>query len=258
MRPWVTYARPLKAFFQSKPLRLFGMVTVGVILTLILFKPWILSGIDRVWLAFHHFNEKVRPWLVESQALQQRIQALEGRCYESERKALLYDQLRHRLDRWAATFPRWPSPPALVGAAVLSVNLDGHTALIALPIHSQVQTGQLVVNHQGVVGRIEALSTHTARMILITHRQFRLPVMGGDSHQHCIIAGDEEAGLLLLYQQRLNPLKEGEVVVTSGYERLCPAGYRVGYWQAPANHVIPSVDFHQLDYVYIILTKAKQ
>jgi cell shape-determining protein MreC len=135
---------------------------------------------------------------------------------------------------------------------VVSVNHDTKTALIAMGSNHSLKPGMFVLNAQGIVGKIETVSPDFSRIIFVTHPQFKASVFGEDSREQCIVSGNDQDCLLLIYRQTVNPLKDKENLLISQYNQMCPAGYLIGHWDAEKEGVVPAAQTGQLDYVRVL------
>jgi cell shape-determining protein MreC len=115
-----------------------------------------------------------------------------------------------------------------ITAPVLSQPVVGESFLIQAGTHNGVKVGQPVVVMNGLVGRIESASAHTARVLPLTHVKSRVPVMNMDTREHAILVGNGSLRPHLVYAEE----KEGRVdqgtFVTSSYGGGFPPGLLVG------------------------------
>lgn len=118
-----------------------------------------------------------------------------------------------------------------------------------------VAKGQAVMNEQGLIGRVMETGTHSARVLLVTDINSRLPVMGQDSRTKMIASGTSGDALDLMYLPQDSDLKPGEKVITSGDGGVFPPDLLVGVvFEKPDGKlaVRPFVDFSKLEYVSIV------
>lgn len=97
-----------------------------------------------------------------------------------------------------------------------------------------VARGQTAVTGVGLVGRVTAVGERTARVLLITDLNSRVPVFVGSARRRAILAGDNAALPRLDYLAHAAAIRPGERVVTSGQGGLFPPDLPVG--------VVASVD----------------
>jgi rod shape-determining protein MreC len=118
-----------------------------------------------------------------------------------------------------------------------------------------VVKGMAAVNERGLVGRVIEVGQRSARVLLLTDFNSRVPVMVEPSRDQAILAGDnsEEPGLIFL---PLHPrMAVGQRVVTSGRGGLLPPGLAVGRISAIDDHKVTVtlvVDGQRLEYVRLL------
>lgn len=91
-----------------------------------------------------------------------------------------------------------------------------------------VARGQAALTGEGLVGRVTAVGARTARVLLITDLNSRVPVFVGRARQQAILAGDNAARPRLEYFARAAAIRPGERVVTSGQGGVFPPDVPVG------------------------------
>ena len=65
-----------------------------------------------------------------------------------------------------------------------------HLVLVNAGASHGVRKGQAVVNHDGLVGRVQETGEHTARVLLLTDLNSRIPVVLEESRDRTILRGD--------------------------------------------------------------------
>ena len=124
------------------------------------------------------------------------------------------------------------------------------TVLVNAGSDQGVVKGMAAVNERGLVGRVIEVGRHSARVLLLTDFNSRVPVMVEPSRDQAILAGDNgrEPGLVFL---PLNPrLSVGDRVVTSGRDGVLPPGLAVGMVSQIGEQkvtVAPLVDWDRLE-----------
>ncbi len=129
------------------------------------------------------------------------------------------------------------------------------TVLVNAGTEQGVAKGMAAVNERGLVGRVIEVGQRSARVLLLTDFNSRIPVMVEPSRDQAILAGDNsrEPGLVFL---PLNPrLSVGDRVVTSGRGGVLPPGLAVGVVSAIGRHkvtVAPMIDWDRLAYLRLL------
>ncbi len=118
-----------------------------------------------------------------------------------------------------------------------------------------VRTGQAVLSGRGLVGRVTEVGKSSARVLLITDLNARIPVIIQDTHQRGILTGNNTERLVL---ERLPPgssVTSGARVMTSGDGGLIPAGLPVGIISKVEGGTVelkPLADLDRLSFVQIV------
>ncbi|MBI5837599.1 MAG: rod shape-determining protein MreC [Candidatus Eisenbacteria bacterium] len=91
-----------------------------------------------------------------------------------------------------------------------------------------VRMGSAVLNRGGLVGRVDALEAHLARVRLLTHRASAVSARVERSRVEGVVEGDPLEGLRLRFVPSSADVRVGDEVVTSGLGGGFPEGLRVG------------------------------
>lgn len=91
-----------------------------------------------------------------------------------------------------------------------------------------VRKGIAAIDNNGLVGRIAEVGYRSARILLVTDLNSRIPVLVGDSRERAILAGDNSDLASLDYLPPERSIGPGDLVVTSGHGGAFPAGLPVG------------------------------
>ncbi len=117
-----------------------------------------------------------------------------------------------------------------------------------------VAKGQAVITGDGLAGRIISVGDGSARALLITDLNSRIPVVVEESRERAIAAGDNSGRPQLTFIGRDSRVELGNRVVTSGHGGAFPVGVPVGVVSEIENGVIrvqPFVRFDRLEFVRI-------
>lgn len=103
-----------------------------------------------------------------------------------------------------------------------------HSVLADAGEEEGVRDGAPVVDGHGLVGRVTGVASHSARILLLTDVNSRVPVVLRESGTRAILAGDgSDLPVLVLLSSR-SGIQTGEWVVTSGHGGLYANGLAVG------------------------------
>ena len=111
------------------------------------------------------------------------------------------------------------------------------------------------VNEHGLVGRIVDVNRNSARLLLVTDMNSRIPVMTESSRLRSMLAGGNADKATLTYLPPASDVAVGERVLTSGDGATLPAGIPVGVVSRVENgtvEVTPLIDEYRLEYLNIL------
>ncbi|HMR32254.1 MAG TPA: rod shape-determining protein MreC [Geminicoccaceae bacterium] len=132
------------------------------------------------------------------------------------------------------------------------------TRLIDAGSNRGIANGMAVVTENGLAGRVVQTGERSARVMLLTDFNSRIPVIVESSRDRAILQGDNGPDPRLDFLP-LNPrLAAGDRVLTSGDGGLLPAGLVVGQVASVSEDgvtVAPYVDWARLDWVTILRTE---
>lgn len=92
----------------------------------------------------------------------------------------------------------------------------------------KVKNGYPVINADGLIGRIVDIGPDSARVLLATDLNCRIPVVVGPNAVRAIMIGDNSARPHLIYIPDGAKISLGDDVATSGTGGLFPPGLRIG------------------------------
>jgi len=151
-----------------------------------------------------------------------------------------------------------PGPETRFIAARVIADTGGafaHSLLVNAGRDGGVDKGQAVVTGEGLVGRVAGAAERSARVLLITDLNSRLPVVAGPARTRAILAGDNTERPKLIHLVPEAALSPGDRVVTSGHAGAFPPGLPIGIVSSVGEGSIsvePFVDRSRIDYVRII------
>ena len=156
-------------------------------------------------------------------------------------------------------------PESWVAAEVLSANGGASAARRSIRVGKGlldgVRDGAVVVVPEGLVGRVTAVSPHTAEVSLLADPAVKVAcAVGADASGRVrgILSGGDAGGLLIRHFDHAERLRPHSTVVTSGLGGVFPPGFRVGTLLLVTNgvhgvegEVLPCVDPSTLEDVFI-------
>jgi rod shape-determining protein MreC len=124
-----------------------------------------------------------------------------------------------------------PDPPASYVTARVVADAGGlyaRAVLLSTGPGAHVERGQVALDDRGLVGRVTERGARSARVLLITDMNSRIPVILEGSRAHAILAGNNGPRPRLLFWPEGQMPAEGERVVTSAEANAFPPGLPVG------------------------------
>jgi len=103
-----------------------------------------------------------------------------------------------------------------------------HKRLIDVGSDQGVKIGNPVLSEHGVVGRVVGVSKSVSRVLLLTDVTSRTAVLVNSTNARSILEGDGGDAPKLSYLRGKDPVKAGDVILTSGDGGLYPRGLPVG------------------------------
>lgn len=192
----------------------------------------------------------------ENQRLKAELEQLQGweivaRRLDAENKAM---------QRLLTVSPE--SVPVIVTARVIA---DTSTPFVRTLIIDQgsnmgIERGQAVTSGRGLIGRIDGVSANSARILLVTDLNSRIPVKLDDDGARGVVMGTNGATLSLSFLTSNAVPEPGQILVTSGDGGLFPADVPVGEVARVRENdpvaVRPLADLDRLDFVRVLKLKA--
>ena len=195
----------------------------------------------------------------ENVRLKREVAELRLACGDRDRLEAENVRLRKALDYRARSRGSWIAAGILSsggGAAGVCATLRVDKGSLA-----GVAEGAVVAAPEGLVGRIVAVSPHTAEVALVTDPSVKVSCAVGDGASggaHGILSGGDSDVLLLRHLHTVGRLALPARVVTSGLGGVFPPGLDVGVLQLVTNgvrgvegEVRPCVDYASLEDVFI-------
>ncbi len=136
-----------------------------------------------------------------------------------------------------------------------SGNAFAKSLLISAGSNDGVAKGQAVMAGEGLIGRIVEAGDNTARVLLMTDINSRVPVLVEETRQHAILAGTNEKTASLLHIPPDSDVKDGARIITSGHGGMFPHGLvvgRVNRSESGAISVSPFADFDRLVHLRVL------
>lgn len=149
-----------------------------------------------------------------------------------------------------------PAEASFISAKIIAESGDNFTHILLVYIGNEdVKKGQIVMGEESVIGRVDEVSGHYARVILVTDINSKIPVVVERTRARAILSGDNTIMPRLIFLRSSADVKEGDVIVTSGVGGMFPAGLPIGFVNSVQNGEIAVetiADISRAEYVRIV------
>jgi rod shape-determining protein MreC len=115
-----------------------------------------------------------------------------------------------------------------------------------------VAKGQAAITSEGLAGRVAEVGVRSARVLLVTDINSRIPVLVGEGRDRAILAGDNTNQPRLRYLAPGTEIRPGDHVVTSGHGAIFPPGLPIGVVTQASEttmRVQPFVDWAHMEFL---------
>ena len=129
------------------------------------------------------------------------------------------------------------------------------SGLLNVGARDGIRDGWATMDGIGLVGRISGVGERSARVILLTDANSRVPVTVRPSGQRGILSGDNSSLPALEFLEDPGAISPGDRVVTSGDGAVFPAGLLVGQVARDAEgrlRVILAADYQRLEFLRVL------
>lgn len=132
------------------------------------------------------------------------------------------------------------------------------SVLLNVGARDGIQDGWAVMDGLGLAGRIAGVGERSARVILLTDVNSRVPVVVQPSGQRALITGDNTGLPLLDFVENPNDVRPGDRVVSSDDGGVFPAGLLVGEVVLSSDRrlrVRLAADYGRLDFLRVLRSR---
>jgi rod shape-determining protein MreC len=256
----VVLAQLLLLAFQIKrdrDVRLIRYWAVGIMSPVERGGTWGFSGIRGIWTGYidlHNARTENQRLRAELGQLQLRNRELESQANEAQRlSAMLNFREAH------------PEAPILAAQVIgASADSTSHTLFINRGTRDHIRNNMAVVTPDGVVGKIVEAFPSTAQVLLINDKESGVGALFAASRTHGVVKGSGDPNPRLDYIVNDEKVKSGDVLLTSGDDRIFPKGLLIGTVTdaKPALpfqviHVQPAARLDRLEDVLVLLSQQE-
>ena len=148
-----------------------------------------------------------------------------------------------------------PTPPFFTARVIADLGgLYARSVLVTVPRGAGNVKNAIAMDGRGVVGRVVQVGDRSARILLITDLNSRVPVAIGPHGERALMVGSNAPNPQLIYWRQNHPPQEGQIVLTSAIGGIFPAGLPVGvvHYRTPKDPVVlPFAGFARMDLLRI-------
>jgi len=217
---------------------------------------WSTSKVHGVWygyIALHGANGENERLRDEVNQLRIQNANLETQAAEAQRLSVLLN------------FRNAHSEAQMLAAQVIGASADpsSHTLFVNRGERDHVRRNMAVITPDGIVGKIvEVLSNNTSQVLLINDKDSGVGALFTETRTHGVIKGTGDPDPRMDYVVNDEKVHPGEILITSGEDRIFPKGLLVGKVSdaAPGNpfqviHVQPAARLDRLEDVLILISQ---
>jgi rod shape-determining protein MreC len=218
---------------------------------------WTFSKLGGVWtgyIALHNAR-------TENQRLRSELDRLQLRNWELESQAAEAQRLGALLNFRQGHFEAPMLAAQVIGA---SADSSSHTLFINRGEQDHVRRDLGVITPDGIVGKIVEVFPSAAQVQLIDDKDSGVGALLADTRTHGVVRGTGDPEPRLDYVVNDEKVHTGELILTSGEDRIFPKGLLIGAvgGVSPASpfqmiHVQPAARLNRLEDVLVLLSQQE-
>jgi rod shape-determining protein MreC len=218
---------------------------------------WFFSKIGGLWTGYVALHGA----RVENRLLHKQIDELELRNRELATRAAEADRLAVLLSLREAH----PEAP-MIAAQVIGASADpaSHTVFINRGERDRIRRNQAVITADGIVGKIVEVFPTTSQVLLINDKDSGVGALFVDTRTHGVVKGYGDPDPRMEYVVNDERVRPGQVILTSGEDRIFPKGLLVGTvldakpgYPFQVIHIQPGARLDRLEDVMVLLTQQE-
>ena len=218
---------------------------------------WTLSRFSGAWggyVALRNARSENVKLRTELEQLRIRTHDLETQAAEAQRLEVLLN--------FREAHPEAP----MLAAQVIGASADpiSHTLFINRGEHDRVRKNYAVITPDGIVGKIVEVLPETSQILLINDKDSGVGALFAQSRTHGVIRGTGDPQPRMEYVVNDEKVAPGELILTSGEDRIFPKGLPIGTVQSATAgnpfqviHVQSAVRLDRLEDVLVLLTQQE-
>ncbi|MGA2510026.1 MAG: rod shape-determining protein MreC [Candidatus Acidiferrales bacterium] len=216
---------------------------------------WSFSRVGGVWSGYI----ALRGTRAENARLRAELDQLELRNRELETQAAEAQRLSELLN-FREAHPEAP----MLAAQVIGASADpsSHTIVVNRGERDRVRRDMAVITPSGIVGKVVEVFPNTSQVLLIDDKDSGVGALLAETRTHGVVKGSGDPDPRMDYVVNDEKIHAGEVILTSGEDRIFPKGLLIGSVSAaaPGNpfqtiHIQPAARLDRLEDVLILLSR---
>ena len=197
----------------------------------------------------------------ENQRLKAEVDQLRMRNRELESKAAEAQRLSVILN-----FREAHPETTMLAAEVIGASADpaSHTLFINRGEHDHLRRNLAVITPDGVVGKIVEVFPSAAQVLLINDKESGVGALLENSRAHGVIKGTGDLEPRMEYVENGEKVQPGDLILTSGEDRIYPKGIPVGTVESAAQsspfqsiRVRPAARLDRLEEVLVLMSQQE-
>jgi len=216
---------------------------------------WSLSKMGGFWSGYIGLretgkeNERLK---AEVDRLRMRNRELEGKAAEAQRLAVIVN------------FREAHAEAPMLPAEVIGASADpaSHTLFINRGERDHVRRNMAVITPDGIVGKIVEVFPSAAQVLLINDKESGVGALLEGTRAHGVIKGTGDIEPRMEYVENGEKVQPGDVVLTSGEDRIYPKDLPVGTVESASQgnpfqviHVRPAARLDRLEEVLVLMSQ---
>jgi len=185
------------------------------------FGTWSLSKVGGVWTGYvalrgaHAENARLHAELAR---LQLRNRELESQALEAQRLSVLL------------SFRDTHSEAPMLAAQVIGASADpaSHTLVLNRGERDRIRRNMGVITPDGVIGKIVEVFPTTSQVLLMSDKDSGVGALLADTRTHGVVKGSGDPDPRMDYVVNDEKVHPGEMILTSGEDRIFPKGLLIG------------------------------
>ena len=217
---------------------------------------WAMAPVTAVSRMLEDFRSYARIY-EQNQELRRELQQMrawrEAALQLEQRNAQLLDMARVRLD---------PQLTHVTGVVMADAGSPyRQSVLINVGARDGIVDGWAVMDGLGLAGRVAGVGERSARVILLTDSNSRVPVLVQPSGQRALVSGDNSPAPLLEFVEAVEGLRPGDQVVSASDGGVFPPGLLVGEVALGPDgrlRVRLAADYGRLDFLRVLRSRPAE